>query len=160
MCDEDGGIIDDLIVYHSGELKCLIIGNAANRRIDFEWIRSHRPSDVTLVHGTESEYRPGLGIAELADESDRTDLIALQGPKALDVIGELVERGCDPPSRSRIAEAVLDTIPVLLSRTGYTGEDGTEIVCHTSHAPLLWRALLSFDEVTSVGLGARDVLRL
>ncbi len=160
MCDEDGGIIDDLIVYHSGELEYLIIGNAANRLTDFEWMRSHCPEDVTLVQGTDREHRPESHIVELVDESDRTGLIALQGPKALDVLGELAGPGLELPRRFHLTEAVLETIPVLVSRTGYTGEDGVEIVCHYSHAELLWRTLLSFAEVTPCGLGARDTLRL
>ena len=68
MLAEDGGVIDDLIVYHSGDLEYLIVANASNRETDFDWIKSHAPEDLELV-----------------DESDRTGLIALQGPKALEV---------------------------------------------------------------------------
>jgi aminomethyltransferase len=144
MCDEDGGIIDDLIVYHTGDLEYLIIANASNRDTDWEWITSHLPEE---------------GV-EAADESDRTALIAVQGPQALHVIGELAGDGWEPPARFTIAEAGLDTVPTLVARTGYTGEDGVEILCHVSQAPALWRALLSFAEVAPCGLGARDTLRL
>jgi aminomethyltransferase len=142
MCDETGGIIDDLIVYHTGDLEYLIIANASNRAVDAEWIAAHLPDGVEFV-----------------DESDRTGLIALQGPEAVRVITELA--GGEPPERFHIAEARLDdAIPVLLARTGYTGEDGVEIVCSAADAVAVWRLLLSFAEVTPCGLGARDTLRL
>lgn len=160
MCDEDGGIIDDLIVYHTGELEYLIIGNASNHSTDLEWMRSHCPEGVTLSDGAHAEQREDCSIVELVDESERTGLIAVQGPRALGIIAELAEPGFEPPERFHIAEAKLDGTPVLLTRTGYTGEDGVEIVCHAAHAPAIWRLLLSFSEVTPCGLGARDTLRL
>lgn len=142
MCDESGGVIDDLIVYHTGDLEYLIIANAANRAVDVEWITARLPESVEFV-----------------DESDRTGLIALQGPEAVRIIAELA--GEEPPARFRIAEATLDgCVPVLLARTGYTGEDGVEILCHESKAAAVWRLLLSFPEVSPCGLGARDTLRL
>lgn len=144
MLDEDGGIIDDLIVYHSGDIEYLVIANAANREGDFAWLVDHAPEGVELV-----------------DESDRTGLIAVQGPEALSVMRELAGEGWEPPARFHLAEALLDNaIPVLIARTGYTGEDGVEILCRAADAPLIWRLLLSFPEVTPAGLGARDTLRL
>lgn len=160
MCDEDGGIIDDLIVYHTGDLEYLLIANAANRLTDLDWLRARCPEDVEITGRTEPEHRAGCGIVELVDESDRTGLIALQGPRALGVLSELAGTGYRPPDRFHIAEARLDGVPALVARTGYTGEDGVEILCHVSHAAGLWRALLSFPEVTPCGLGARDTLRL
>jgi len=97
---------------------------------------------------------------KIADESDRTALIAVQGPRSLAVIGELAGEGWIPPARFEIGEAELDSVPVLLARTGYTGEDGVEVFCHTSQAAVIWRTLLGFSEVTPCGLGARDTLRL
>ncbi|MDO8963799.1 MAG: glycine cleavage system aminomethyltransferase GcvT [Coriobacteriia bacterium] len=142
MCDESGGVIDDLIVYHTGDIEYLIVANASNRAADVEWITAHLPEAI-----------------EFADESDRTGLIALQGPEAVRIITELA--GVEPPARFHIAEATLDgSIPVLLARTGYTGEDGVEIMCHESQAAAVWRLLLSFAEVMPCGLGARDTLRL
>ena len=141
MCDEDGGIIDDLIVYHTGDLEYLVIANAATRAGDWEWISAHMTDEVECV-----------------DESDRTGLIALQGPEAIRIVEDMAR--IDAPKRFHIAEASMDGVPVLLSRTGYTGEDGVEIVCHISQAAAIWRSLLSYTEVTPVGLGARDTLRL
>ncbi len=143
MLAEDGGVIDDLIVYHSGDLEYLIVANAANRETDFEWLKAHLPADLEFV-----------------DESDRTALIALQGPKAFEIATELAEKDWQPPARFHINEVMLDTIPALAARTGYTGEDGFEFFTRAADAPSLWRALLSFPEVTPAGLGARDTLRL
>jgi aminomethyltransferase len=143
MLDEDGHIIDDLIVYHSGDIEYLIIANASNRETDFAWLQDHAPDELELV-----------------DESDRTALVALQGPKALDIVCQLAGPEWSPPARFTICEAQLDTIPALVARTGYTGEDGVEVLVGASHAPALWCALLSFAEVTPAGLGARDTLRL
>jgi aminomethyltransferase len=143
LLDDDGHIIDDLIVYHTGDLEYLIIANASNHETDFAWISSHAPEDLELV-----------------DESDRSALIALQGPEAVRIATELAGPGWEAPARFTVREAVLDTLPTLVARTGYTGEDGVEIVCRASDAPALWRAILSFGEVTPAGLGARDTLRL
>jgi len=143
MLDDEGHIIDDLIVYHSGDLEYLIIANAGNHEVDFEWLKAHAPDDLELV-----------------DESDRTSLIALQGPEALRIVAELAGEGWEAPARFTLREATLDTIPVLVARTGYTGEDGVEIIMRAGDAPALWRAILSFAEVTPAGLGARDTLRL
>jgi aminomethyltransferase len=142
MCAPDGGVIDDLIVYHTGDIEYLIIANASNREADARWIQKHLPETVEFV-----------------DESDRTALIALQGPEAVGIIADLA--GEAPPSRFHIAEARLDDrVPVIVARTGYTGEDGVEILCHASHAVAVWRLLMSFPEVSPCGLGARDTLRL
>ncbi len=143
MLDNDGHIIDDLIVYHTGDLEYLIIANASNAETDFAWLSEHAPEDLEMV-----------------DESERTALIAVQGPEALRVVGELAGSAWSAPARFHIRDAVLDTIPALVARTGYTGEDGVEIVCRSQDASALWRALLSFPEVTPAGLGARDTLRL
>ena len=143
MCDEDGGVIDDLIVYHTGDTEYLIVANAANRDVDWAWITAHLPDDVTA-----------------ADESDRTALIALQGPKALEIAAVSAGHGWVAPARFHLAPARIGAVDVLVARTGYTGEDGVELFCHTSLAVPLWRLLLSFPEVTPCGLGARDTLRL
>lgn len=143
MCDDDGGIIDDLIVYHSGDIEYLIVANAANLETDWSWITSHLPESVEAVN-----------------ESDRTALIAVQGPGALTLIAGLAGPGWEPGDRFKLGEASIDDVPVLVARTGYTGEDGVELFCHSQHAVALWRLLLSFPEVVPCGLGARDTLRL
>ena len=162
LCDEDGGIIDDLIVYHTGDLEYLIIANAANRQTDFDWLTAHAPAGTLVVGHGEAGAHEGDGIVELVDESDRTALIALQGPRAVAIFTELAGGGevADVPARFHLSEGRIGSIPVLVARTGYTGEDGVELLCHESHARALWRAILSFPEVCPAGLGARDTLRL
>lgn len=143
LLNDEGGIIDDLIVYHTG-FEYLIIANASNRKKDFDWLTAHADDTVCLV-----------------DESDRTALIAVQGPAAIGIIEELLGGSCAVPERFHIAAGSIDeSVPCLVARTGYTGEDGVEIVVHAEDAVKLWRLLLSFPEVTPVGLGARDTLRL
>lgn len=142
LLDADGHIIDDLIVYHSGDLEYLIIANAANREADFQYLSAQLPDEDV----------------EFVDESDRTALIAVQGPKAVAVVEDL---GASVPERFHLGEAMLDgAVPVLVARTGYTGEDGVEIVCGAASAAVVWRLLLSYPEVVPCGLGARDTLRL
>lgn len=144
LCDDGGGIVDDLVVYHTGDSEYLIVANASNTAIDRHILASMAGEDV-----------------EFADESDRTALIALQGPLAMSVLRELAdERAWLPPPRFHIAEGSVAGTPVLVSRTGYTGEDGAELFCAAAQAVSVWRGLMSMAEVTPCGLGARDTLRL
>lgn len=143
LLNDEGHILDDLIVYNTG-LEYLIIANASNSEKDFAWLEAHKPDDVTLI-----------------DESDRTALIAVQGPGSSRIISELAGPNCTLPKHFHLVGAKLDDkIDCLIARTGYTGEDGFELLVHTDDAVALWRLLLSFPEVTPVGLGARDTLRL
>ncbi|MBI5232087.1 MAG: glycine cleavage system aminomethyltransferase GcvT, partial [Coriobacteriales bacterium] len=160
MLDDDGGIVADLIVFHSGDLEYLLVGNAEIRESAFEWMASHAPEGVALVHETQAQRAPDAGLVELVDESDRTALVSLQGPMAHSIVTELAGTQWRAPERFHVTEAMLDTVPTLVSRTGYTGEDGFEILTHVSLASRLWRVLLSFAEVTPAGLEARETLRL
>lgn len=143
MLAEDGGILDDLIVYHVEEEEYLIVANAANRE---------KVGSALIERCT-----PG---ATVHDVSDETALIALQGPEAMRVLAEVAPAGWDAPPRFSITHARLAGIPVLVARTGYTGEDGVEIVSAARDAVGVWRALLATGAVTPCGLGARDTLRL
>lgn len=143
LLNDEGGILDDLIVYNTG-CEYLIIANASNKDKDFNWLVAHKPDDVVLE-----------------DESERTGLIAVQGPKALEIISELAGPDFVAPARFHLGSAKLDgKINCLIARTGYTGEDGVEIIAHAEDTAAIWRLLLSFPEVSPVGLGARDTLRL
>ena len=143
LLDGQGHIIDDLIVYNTGG-EYLIIANASNRATDFAWLSEQCPEGLVL-----------------ADESEKTALIAVQGPEALSVVSELAAGEWEAPKRFHIAPITFEGgVNALAARTGYTGEDGLELVVHKDDAPALWRALLSFEQVTPVGLGARDTLRL
>jgi aminomethyltransferase len=150
MCTETGGIVDDVVVYRSlGEEGFLVVVNAATRHKDVAWMRRH--------------LGPG---ADLADISDRVALLAVQGPLALDIVAPL----CDADIRSlrhfsstgsRVAG--IDACTSVVSRTGYTGEDGVEVYVDADRAGELWDALLDAGRdagLLPAGLGARDTLRL
>jgi aminomethyltransferase len=136
LTTEDGGIVDDLIVYRLEDCRYLLIVNAANRDADFAWLaeRELRGSDVR-------------------DVSDEYGLLAVQGPRALERLGL-------PKARAFTWEmGTLDGVEVMVNRTGYTGEEGVELACMADDAPALWDAVVARG-VTPCGLGARDTLRL
>jgi aminomethyltransferase len=147
MLNERGGVIDDLIVYHLGESFFRIVVNAATREKDLAWIGRHAESF-------------GVEVREREDFA----MIAVQGPQAREkLIGLLAE-----VDRERIramgkfhaaAAQALHGVPLFVARTGYTGEDGFEVMVESIHAADLWLALLEAG-VRPAGLGARDTLRL
>ncbi len=148
-CDADGGIIDDLIVYRREEGLFWVVCNAANR-------------DAVLEQLTELLARGDFG-AHLDDRSDRTALVAPQGPNAAAMLGELTDLDLAGIGNYRSALGTVAGIECLVARTGYTGEDGFELFCDARHADQLWRALAVAGErhgARPCGLGARDTLRL
>ena len=147
MCNEAGGVIDDLIVYNIDDAHYLVVVNAANRHKDVAWMQAHLFGDV-----------------QFEDISDRVAQLALQGPKAREVLAKVCESQ-DIPSKyySFVREAPVAGITCLISQTGYTGEDGFELYCAAEDAKVLWRALLAAgqeDGLIPCGLGARDTLRM
>jgi aminomethyltransferase len=140
MCLEDGGVVDDLVAYRRDGGWSLVV-NAANRKKDLEWLRAHAPAGV-----------------EVADRSEETCLLALQGPGAEALLpAEGVDLQAIPyfgTASGRIAGA-----DVWISRTGYTGEDGFEIFMSTRCASEVWDALVALG-ATPCGLACRDVCRL
>jgi glycine cleavage system T protein len=147
MCNENGGMVDDLLVYRTGEQRYLVVVNASNRAKDFAFMQRHLFGDCTLT-----------------DESDGIAQLALQGPQAEAILKALTDAIQIP----QIYYSFTDEVPVagitcLVSRTGYTGEDGFELYCESADAPTLWNALLTAGEpfgLVPCGLGARDTLRL
>lgn len=147
LCNPEGGVIDDLIIYRQKEEETYICVNASNRKTDFEWMKKHLPSSVKLT-----------------DESDETALIAVQGPRAEELIAEVSDRLMARQLKYYWAHPT----PVLgkecyLSRTGYTGEDGFELYLSAKDASFIWNGLLEKGKkmgITPCGLGARDTLRL
>jgi aminomethyltransferase len=136
LTNEQGGVIDDLIVYRTDELRYLLVVNAANREADFEWLKEH-----------------DLRGSEVRDVSDDYALLAVQGPRALERLGL-------PHGKAFTWErGELDGIEVMINRTGYTGEEGVELMTPADDGPALWRAILARG-VVPCGLGARDTLRL
>ena len=145
-CNEAGGILDDLIVYRLGEDRVLVVCNASNR----DKIAAHFRSHVQ-------------GNCALTDLSDEWSLLALQGPRAIDVIGEVGAPELLELKPFHVAEASVDQVRVWAARTGYTGEDGFELFCENEGASRLWRTLIDAGSrfgLEPVGLGARDTLRL
>ena len=144
LCNEQGGIVDDLTVAKLGEREFLLVVNAARREVDFAWTRQHLPADIELV-----------------DRTFETAMIAVQGPDAIAVVDELSRGELKPSSlkRFRLGEFDLSGVRCLISRTGYTGEDGVEIVCPSDAAKRIWETLRA-KGVAPCGLGARDILRL
>jgi aminomethyltransferase len=136
LTNEQGGIVDDLIVYERDAERFLLIVNASNREPDFEWLRERE--------------RPG---AEVRDVSDDHALLAVQGPKALERLG------LPRAPAFTFAEGQIDGIDCVVNRTGYTGEEGVELLVADERAAELWDRILERG-VVPCGLGARDTLRL
>ena len=154
MCHDDGGIIDDLIVYRGDPEHFLVIINASTREKDVAWMREHGGDQVGLQ-----------------DVSDDLALIAVQGPRSVDILEPISKldgggslRDMKPFATSHATVAgVSDSHAQRISRTGYTGEDGFEIVVDGAGAGSMWDALLAAGEnhgLVPAGLGARDTLRL
>ena len=144
ICDEAGGIIDDAIVYRLGEERFLLVANAANADRVCAW--------------TERWRAARFPNATLADRTADVAMIALQGPDAARIAADVA--GFDPAARPfTVAEASVMDAPTLIARTGYTGEDGVEMMPPSERAPALWRALLAAG-AEPCGLAARDALRL
>jgi aminomethyltransferase len=147
ICAPDGGILDDLIVYRVGAERFLVVANAGN---------------ATLVSDTLAERLEG-SKAVLDDRSLATALCAVQGPRAVDIVGPLTDVDLAKLRYYAIAEGTVAGIPALVARTGYTGEDGFEVFVDTARAEELWDALQAAGGplgMVPVGLGARDTLRL
>jgi aminomethyltransferase len=148
-CDADGGIIDDLIVYRRAEDRFMVVCNAANR-------------DAVVSQLTGLLARGDYG-ATIEDRSDRTALVAPQGPNAAGLVGELTDLDLAAIGNYRSAPGTVAGIECLVARTGYTGEDGFELFCDGRRARALWDALTAAGErhgARPCGLGARDTLRL
>lgn len=147
MCHEDGGIVDDLLVYRDQEGYMCVI-NAARHDADLDWMRGQLPSS---------------GV-ELLDQSAETCLLAIQGPLALEILEPLVEGGKLSDLRYyHHRPGTVAGIEVRLSRTGYTGEDGFELYGPASRAEELWNSMQERGGqygLIPAGLGARDTLRL
>jgi aminomethyltransferase len=136
LTNERGGIIDDLIAYRLDEFRFLLVVNASNRAADFRWIKEREISG-----------------SDVRDVSDEYALIAVQGPNAF------AKLGLPPAKQFTFSEERIDGVEAMVNRTGYTGEDGCEILCMAEDAVALWDAVLARG-VVPCGLGARDTLRL
>jgi len=146
LCNEAGGVVDDVTVYRLAEDRLFLCVNAANVEKDYRWLVRHTPAGV-----------------EVRNRSDETALLALQGPASARVLADAGAPGLAELPRFAFTTAKLAGGETLVSRTGYTGSDGFELYCDAAHALALWQALLSAGTpagLVPAGLGARDTLRL
>jgi aminomethyltransferase len=141
LCREDGGVLDDLFTYRLGEDRFLTVTNASNHEKDLAWFRDHA----------------GDFDVEVADARDRWAMLAVQGPDARAAVERIADG--ELPARMRTAELSVAGVDCLVCGTGYTGEDGVEILIPPEGATAVWDALIE-QGVTPAGLGARDTLRL
>lgn len=147
MCYENGGIVDDLLVYHCGDSYMLVV-NASNIGKDFGWLQSHLEGDVTLT-----------------DRSDAFSLLAVQGPHSIATLQKLTTVDLSAIEYYHFGKGTLAGVEMVLSRTGYTGEVGFELYFDSDPrtAVKVWEALFQAGKefgIKPVGLGARDTLRL
>jgi aminomethyltransferase len=146
LCYEDGGIVDDLTLYRLAPDHYMMTVNAANIDKDWGWVTGHLD-----------------GRVDARNVSAETGLIAVQGPRAEGLVGRLADRDVTAIGYYRFVHGRVAGVPGIVSRTGYTGEDGFELYLPASSTEAVWEALLGEgkrDGVAPIGLGARDTLRL
>jgi aminomethyltransferase len=146
ICTPQGGIVDDILVYRDEDEAFMLVVNASNIEKDYGWVVSHLPKSLTVE-----------------DKSLQTALVAVQGPQSEAIMTEALAQDLNEIRYYQFEFSVIDDIPIRLSRTGYTGEDGFEVYVDAARAGEVWDVL--FDLTTGiggvpVGLGARDTLRL
>ena len=145
MCRPDAGIVDDLLVYRYAD-HYMVVVNASNMAKDFAWMAASKPADVTFT-----------------DQSAATALLALQGPRAAEILTGHVPAAALDLGYYHFTTGELFGVPATISRTGYTGEDGFELYFANEHGTRVWEGLMAAGQpfgLELIGLGARDTLRL
>lgn len=146
VCDQSGGILDDVLVYRFAEDYLLVV-NASNRQKILEWIETHRAGfDVTVI-----------------DRTIDWAMLAVQGPRAVELVAPLVDSPVADLGYYRCASAIVMEHESRISRTGYTGEDGVELIVPAGVGPEVWQRLMELGAaagLVAAGLGCRDTLRL
>ncbi|MEK7806078.1 MAG: glycine cleavage system aminomethyltransferase GcvT, partial [Planctomycetota bacterium] len=148
ICNEQGGIIDDILVYKWHEKHFMLVVNCSNAEKDLSWLQKQA-----------ANYQP----LEIRDLTDRVSLIALQGPQSTHMLEVALKTEFDSIKRFSFDDYVWDGTRITISRTGYTGEDGFEIFVDSERVVKLWNLLIEQNTqhgLRPVGLGARDTLRL
>lgn len=144
ICDESGGIIDDCIVYRKSDEGYFLIPNASNTGAVLEWLEKWRPSSGVQIENVTSD----------------TAMIAVQGPNAVSIVDALADTDLSALRPFASVDTMVSGRSCMVARTGYTGEDGVELVVNSaSDASAIWSALVDAG-VVPCGLGSRDVLRL
>jgi aminomethyltransferase len=156
LCNDNGGIIDDVLVYAVADGGFLLVVNAGNQDGDFAWIRSQGDQSPSRFGG-------GQGGGRVLNVGRDWTLVGVQGPRAVGLVQRLTRSELGDVKYYAFVEGTVADVPCVISRTGYTGEDGFELFCGNADAVRLWRALLEegkSDGIRPAGLGARDTLRL
>jgi len=146
MCYDNGGIVDDLLIYMLAENSYMIVVNASNIDKDWKWMKEHCPSDVSFEN-----------------KSDGTALLAVQGPKSLETMQKLTSVNLSTISYYHFVQGNLAGVDMTISRTGYTGEMGFEVYFDVKYSEKIWNAIFDAGKefgIAPIGLGARDTLRL
>ena len=150
LTNDVGGVVDDLLVYRFDCDKLLLVVNAGTTDKDWEWITSHKREETVTLTNASADFCQ----------------IAVQGPDALSIVQELTDTNLDEIKYYHFTTGRADDVESIISRTGYTGEDGFEVYADSKHAPQLWNKLLEVgglgetDGILPVGLAARNTLRL
>jgi glycine cleavage system T protein (aminomethyltransferase) len=155
LLNENGGIIDDLIVYRIGDQNFLLVVNAARAEEDFAWLQKHLPAVAAAVSAANT--------VQIDNRSTEFGGVAIQGPRLVELFHALFGAHKEPPARNHIVDLPFDGMKVSVARTGYTGEDGIEVFFRATDAVKLWNTALEKGKpfgIKPCGLGARDTLRL
>jgi aminomethyltransferase len=158
LLTDRGTYVDDLLIYRLAADDFMVVVNASNAERDLAWIREHAAGQPASGASGAAPGNP-----EIADESDRYALLALQGPRALAILEPLASPGVAALRYYGFLRGEVAGAPAIISRTGYTGEDGFELYLEPDAAPEVWRRLLAAGAphgLVPAGLGARDTLRL
>jgi aminomethyltransferase len=150
LCYSNGGVVDDLTLYRMSNEHFLLCVNAANITKDYDWLIQLQEASI-------------FSAVAIINRSDDYAQLALQGPQSVAILTQLCAIDFSKLLYYHFVEGTVGQIDVLISRTGYTGEDGFELYCSTDAAVKLWRQLMAVGEVYGlqpIGLGARDTLRL
>jgi aminomethyltransferase len=145
--NEKGGVVDDLLVYRFGPEKLLLVVNAGTTDKDWEWITSHKGIDEVVLTNASKDYCQ----------------IAIQGPKAVGILQELTDTPLEPIKYYHFTTGKVDDVEAIISRTGYTGEDGFEVYAASDKAEQIWSKMLETGKEAGIlpcGLAARNTLRL
>ena len=144
MCYEDGGIIDDVVIYRYPDHFMLVV-NAGNKEKDLDWLMAHKPKNVNIL-----------------DMSDRIGLVAIQGPKSRDILNQITDMDLNDINFYWFTVGSIDGNSATISRTGYTGELGFEIYADPKSIIKIWDAIFAIggEAIAPVGLGCRNTLRM
>ncbi len=164
LLNERGGIIDDLIIYRTANEEFLLVVNASRTEEDFAWLQKNVGQVSNLpVEGERNLETCATTEIRLENRSAERAGLAIQGPKVVELLQQLLGAGQSLPARNQLRNFEYEGVPLTIARTGYTGEDGVEVFFPAQDAAKIWNAVLKKGKVLGIkpcGLGARDTLRL